>query len=123
MKKIIVLLLLFVVGCTLSNDKVIAFKGPITSVKIGGIEVGCSSAVNKNAADTSTDQRWSCLVLVPQDTPVHTKKGKQIDIHAFREQAREHDLLQVKVTLSESREISEDPDSRKLKAAEITLLE
>ncbi|WP_394217634.1 hypothetical protein [Halobacillus trueperi] len=122
MKKLLLVLLLLVVGCSVAGKDVNAFKGHVTEVKVGGLEVDCSSAV-KVEEGTDTEEGWPCLVLVPHDTPVHTNDGENIEMDAFREQAREEKLLKIRVQLVESTEITEDPESRKVTAEEITVLE
>ncbi|MBN9653325.1 hypothetical protein J0K78_03525 [Halobacillus sp. GSS1] len=122
MKKLLVVLLLLVVGCSVAGKDVSAFQGQVTAVKVGGLEVECSSAVRKGEVAES-EEGWPCLVLVPPDTPVHTDNGEDLKMETFREQAREEKLLKVRVTLSESTEINEDPESRKVTAKQITVLE
>lgn len=112
-----------VVGCSVIDQEVNAFEGRITAVKIGGLEVECTSAVNQDETQHSTEDGWPCLVLVPQETPVHTENGNLMNMQDFRDQAREEELLKVRVTLHESRDISEDPESRKVRASKITVLE
>ncbi|GEN52374.1 hypothetical protein [Halobacillus faecis] len=122
MKKLLVVLLLLVVGCSVAGKGVNAFEGHVTAVKVGGLEVECSAAV-KDGEMTDTEEGWPCLVLVPHDIPVHTNDGENLKMDTFREQAREEELLKIRVKLSESTEITEDPESRKVTAEEITVLE
>ncbi|RDY70067.1 hypothetical protein DXT76_15190 [Halobacillus trueperi] len=123
MKKLFVVLLLLVVGCSVAGKDVNAFEGHVTEVKVGGLEVECSSAVENGEVDDGTEEGWPCLVLVPHDTPVYTNDGENLKMETFREQAREEKLLKIRVQLSESTEITEDPESRKVTAKEITVLE
>ncbi|REJ07147.1 hypothetical protein [Halobacillus trueperi] len=123
MKKLLVVLLLLVVGCSVAGKDVNAFEGHVTEVKVGGLEVECSSAVKNGEMDDGTEEGWPCLVLVPHNTPVHTHDGEDMDMDTFREQAREEELLKIRVKLSENTDINEDPESRKVTAKEITVLE
>ncbi|WLR46516.1 hypothetical protein LC065_13155 [Halobacillus litoralis] len=122
MKKLLVVLLLLVVGCSVAGKDVNAFDGQVTAVKVGGLEVECSSAV-QGEEEADTEEGWPCLVLVPHDTPVHTNDGENLNMETFREQAREEELLKIRVKLRESTEITEDPETRKVTAEEITVLE
>ncbi|MGR9049679.1 hypothetical protein ACQ4XT_13720 [Halobacillus faecis] len=122
MKKLLVVLLLLVVGCSVAGKDVNAFEGHVTAVKVGGLEVDCSSAV-QGEEETDTEEGWPCLVLVPHDTPVHTNDGENLKMETFREQAGDEELLKIRVKLRESAEITEDPETRKVTAEEITVLE
>lgn len=123
MKKLLMFLLVIIVGCSVSGRDVRAFEGHVTAVKLGGLEVECSSAVKRNETGASTEEGYPCLVLVPQNTPVHTEDGEEIQMDEFRQQARNEKLLEIRVTLPESKDINKDPDSRKVRASKITILE
>ncbi|SFJ30711.1 intein N-terminal splicing region [Halobacillus dabanensis] len=123
MKKLLIFLLVFIVGCSVSGQGVRAFEGHVTAVKLGGLEVECSSAVKRNENSAVTEEGYPCLVLVPHDTPVLTEGGEKIQMDEFRQQAKDEELLEIKVTLPESKDINKDPESRKVRASEITVLE
>ncbi|CDQ17775.1 hypothetical protein [Halobacillus karajensis] len=123
MKKLFTVLLLLVVGCSVAGKDVSAFEGHISAVKTGGLEVECSNVVNQNDPSPSSEEGWACLVLVPHDTPVQNTEGESIPMDEFREQARNEEMLYIRVTLEESTNINKDPESRKLTAKKITLLE
>ncbi|MGP4060280.1 hypothetical protein [Halobacillus sp. H74] len=122
---LVITMFILLTGCGVSSQPVQSIEGPVTSVKIGGIEVECSAAVKRNVtgAAAATEEGYPCLVLMPEDIPVKTADGDTVSMQAFREQAKEEDMLDVKVVLANEKDIGEDPESRELTAAEVVILD
>lgn len=124
MKYILLASILFLLAGCNNSEPVQSFEGKFLSVEPSNtLSIECTSVATRNQTD-STDVGHLCEVEVTDNTVIKLENGKNIDLNKLEELNinKVNTPKNVRVVLTEERDINKKPNSRKgLKASKVVI--
>ncbi|MRG85997.1 hypothetical protein [Salinibacillus xinjiangensis] len=124
--KLLLFALIFsVIGACSHHDPISSFEGYFGSVNTNNeLQFDCSKTAKRNL-NTTTEEGYSCIVEVTENTTIKTEDGDVLSVDELKkwEANRLNKRKEAKVILIEEKDINPDKESREgLKASEIIIL-